>query len=129
MIDSIGKYRILELIGRGGMGAVYKALDPVLRRVVAIKVIADTVTVTDALRARFFREARAAANLSHRNIVTVYDLGEDDEQLFLVMEYLDGEELKGVTAADGDLSVETKLLLMIQVCDALAYAHAKGVVH
>ncbi|HXJ84295.1 MAG TPA: protein kinase [Candidatus Methylomirabilis sp.] len=129
MIDSIGKYRILELIGRGGMGAVYKALDPVLKRVVAIKVIADTAAVTDALRARFFREARAAANLSHRNIVTVYDLGEDHEQLFLVMEYLDGEELKGVTAADGDLSVETKLTLMIQVCEALAYAHAKGVVH
>ncbi len=129
MIDSIGKYRILELIGRGGMGAVYKARDPLLKRVVAIKVIADTMTVTDTLRARFFLEARAAANLSHRNIVTVYDLGEDREQLFLVMEYLEGEELKGVIAKGCDLSVEAKLALMIQVCDGLAYAHAKGVVH
>jgi predicted Ser/Thr protein kinase len=128
MIDSVGKYRILELIGQGGAGVVYKALDPLLKRVVAIKVIADTA-VTDELRARFFREARAAANLSHRNIVTVYDLGEDHEQLFLVMEYLEGEELRRGIATGRELSVEVKVALMMQVCDALAYAHAKGVVH
>jgi predicted Ser/Thr protein kinase len=129
MIESIGKYRVLELVGRGRVSAVYKAIDPLLKRVVAIKVIADTPAVTDEVRARFFREARAAAKLSHRNIVTVYDLGEDQKQAFLVMEYLEGEELKRIIAKGQDLSVEAKVALMIQVSDALAYAHGEGVVH
>ncbi len=78
MIQQIGKYRILERIGRGGMGTVYKAHDPILDRTVALKVISTEADVTDELRARFFREAQACARLSHPNIVTVHDIGEED---------------------------------------------------
>ena len=129
MIESLGKYRILERIGRGQMGVVYKALDPFLKRTVAIKVIADGLDVTAELRARFFREAQACAKLSHPNIVTVYDLGTEQGHLFIVMEFLDGEDLGQIIAQHRPLSVEDKLALMIQVCDGLSYAHQKGIVH
>src|SRR5207249_9216924 len=99
------------------------------KRVVALKVIADSAGVTDELRARFFREAQACAKLSHPNIITVYDLGEEQGQLFIVMEYLEGEELRQVIGQRRPLSIEDKLSVMAQVCDGLVYAHAKGVVH
>ena len=129
MPEKIGKYRILERIGRGGMGTVLKAHDPVLDRVVALKVISSDVEVTDELRARFFREAQACARLSHPNIITVYDLAEVDGHLFIVMEFLEGEELKQVIAQRRPLLLEDKLLLMEQVCDGLQYAHQHGIVH
>ncbi|MGH7302939.1 MAG: protein kinase domain-containing protein, partial [Candidatus Rokuibacteriota bacterium] len=84
MIQKIGKYRVLERIGRGGMGTVFKAHDPVLDCSVALKVISPDIEVTDALRTRFFREAQACARLNHPNIVTVYDLAEVDGHLFIV---------------------------------------------
>jgi Protein kinase domain/SnoaL-like domain len=90
MIQKIGKYQVLERIGRGGMGTVFKAHDPVLDRSVALKVISPDIEVTDALRTRFFREAQACARLNHRNIITVYDLAEVDGHLFIVMELLEG---------------------------------------
>src|SRR2546425_12764786 len=86
MNQQIGKYRILERIGRGGMGSVYKAHDPVLDRMVALKVVSAETDHTDELRARFFREAQACAKLSHPNIVTIHDLGEADANLFIVIE-------------------------------------------
>jgi len=129
MIEKLGKYQVAEQIGRGGMGAVYKAHDPLLKRVVALKVISENVDVADELRARFFREAQACAQLSHPNIITIYDLGEDAGRLFIVMEYLEGEELKQVIAQHRDLSIESKLALMAQICEGLAYAHQKGIVH
>jgi serine/threonine protein kinase len=129
MPEKIGKYRILERVGRGGMGTVLKAHDPVLDRVVALKVISSDVEVTDELRARFFREAQACARLSHPNIITVYDLAEVDGHLFIVMEFLEGEELKQVIAQRRPLLLEDKLLLMEQVCDGLHYAHQHGIVH
>src|SRR6266540_2041058 len=129
MPEKIGKYRILERIGRGGMGTVLKAHDPVLDRVVALKVISSDVEVTDELRARFFREAQACARLSHPNIITVYDLADVDGHLFIVMEFLEGEELKQVIAQRRPLLLEDKLLLMEQVCDGLHYAHQHGIVH
>jgi serine/threonine protein kinase len=98
MIQKIGKYNILERIGRGGMGTVYKAHDPILDRTVALKVISNDVDVTDELRARFFREAQACARLSHPNIVTVYDMGEEGGRLYTVMELLQGQELRQVIA-------------------------------
>jgi serine/threonine protein kinase len=127
--DQIGKYRILERIGRGGMGTVFKAHDPVLDRLVALKVISSEGDVTDELKARFYREAQACAKLNHPNIVVVHDLGEADGQLYIVMEFLDGEELKHVIAARRRLSLEQKLALMTQVCDGLHYAHQKGIIH
>ena len=129
MIERLGKYQIVERIGRGGMGAVYKANDPLLKRVVALKVISENVEENDELRARFFREAKACAQLSHPNIITIYDLGEDAGRLFIVMEHLEGEDLRQVIGQRRELALEGKLALMVQICEALAYAHQKGVVH
>src|SRR5713226_10234142 len=94
--QKIGKYEVRERIGRGGMGMIFKAHDPVLNRAVALKVISTDIEVTDELRARFFREAQACARLSHPNIVTVFDMGEDNGRLFIVMEFLEGEEIRGL---------------------------------
>jgi predicted Ser/Thr protein kinase len=129
MIERLGKYQIVEQIGQGGMGAVYKANDPLLKRVVALKVISENVDASDELRARFFREAQACARLSHPNIITIYDLGEDAGRLFIVMEYLEGEELRQVISQRRDLALESKLALMVQICEGLAYAHQNGIVH
>src|SRR5262245_12625573 len=105
----IGKYRILERIGRGGMGMIFKAHDPVLDRAVALKVISTDVEVTEEMRARFFREAQACARLNHPNIVTVYDMGEDQGRLYIVMELLEGQELHRFIARQGSLTLEDKL--------------------
>jgi serine/threonine-protein kinase len=129
MTEQIGKYRILQRIGRGGMGTVFKADDPVLDRLVALKVISSDIDATEELKARFYREAQACAKLNHPNVVTVHDLGEDQDRLFIVMEFLEGEELKRIIAQRRDLPVERKLGLMVQVCDGLYYAHQKGVIH
>ena len=108
---------------------IFKAHDPLLNRPVALKVISTEVEVTDELRARFFREAQACARLSHPNIVTVYDMGEDDGRLFIVMELLEGEELKRLVAQSKPLTLEDKLAIMVQVCGGLHYAHQRGIVH
>ena len=129
MIEKLGKYQVIEQIGRGGMGVVYKANDPLLNRVVALKVISETVGESDELRARFFREAKACAQLNHPNIITIYDLGEDAGRLFIVMEYLEGEELRQVIGRRRDLALESKLALMVQICEGLAYAHQRGIIH
>ena len=129
MVKRIGKYQIMSRIGRGAMGDVYKAHDPVLDRLVALKVISGDIEVTDDLRARFFREAQAGAKLSHPNIVTVHDLAEADGQLFIVMEFLEGEELRQLIAQRRPLGLEQKISLMLQACDGLGYAHARGIIH
>src|SRR5262245_14729436 len=129
MPEKIGKYHILERVGRGGMGMIYKAHDPMLDRLVALKVISSEIEVTDELRARFYREAQACARLSHPNIVTVYDMGEDAGRLFIVMEFLEGEELRQSINQRKSMALEDKLSVMLQVCDGLHYAHLKGIVH
>src|SRR5215468_1413350 len=127
--DRFGKYQVLERIGRGGMGTIFKAHDPVLDRLVALKVISTEVEVTDELRARFFREAQACAKLNHPNIVTVYDMGEDDGRLFIVMELLEGQELRRLIARRAPLALEDKLAIVRRICEGLHYAHQRGVVH
>ena len=129
MIENLGKYKILGRIGRGGMGSVYKAYDPVLHRNVALKVITAESDLTDELRTRFFLEAQACARLTHPNIVTIYDLGEADGYLFIVMELLEGEELRQLIAKKTCTDLRDKLGLMVQLCDGLDYAHQKGIVH
>jgi len=129
MAEQIGKYRVIDRIGRGGMGMIYKAHDPLLDRLVAVKVISPEVEVTDELRARFFREAQACAKLSHPNIVTVYDMGEAEGRLFIVMELLDGEELRNIIAQGKALPLEDKLSIIVQMCAGLHYAHQKGIIH
>jgi eukaryotic-like serine/threonine-protein kinase len=128
MPEKIGKYEVIELIGRGGMGMIFKARDPVLDRPVALKVI-SSLEITPELRTRFYREAQACARLSHPNIVTIYDMGEDDGRLFIVMELLEGEELRRLIARRAPLALPDKLAIVRQICDGLHYAHQKGVVH
>ena len=129
MPEKIGRYEDLAVIGRGGMGMIYRARDPVLERSVALKVI-SSFEVTADLRARFFREARACARLrDHPNIVTIHDMGEDDGRLFIVMELLEGEELRHLIARHAPLTLEEKLAIVRQICDGLHHAHEKGVVH
>src|SRR5262245_12560789 len=129
MPERIGKYEILERIGREGMGMIFKAHDPLLDRAVAVKVISTDIAATDELRTRFFREAQACARLSHPNIVTVHDMGEDNGRLFIVMEFLEGEQLKHLIEERRALEIEDKLSVMMQVCDGLHYAHQRGIVH
>jgi eukaryotic-like serine/threonine-protein kinase len=128
MSQKIGKYEVIDQIGRGGMGTIFRARDPILERSVALKVISD-FEVTPELRSRFFREAQACARIIHPNIVIVHDMGEDDGRLFIVMELLDGEELGRVIARHERLSLPEKLDIVRQLCDGLHFAHQKGVVH
>ncbi|HKQ66072.1 MAG TPA: protein kinase, partial [Methylomirabilota bacterium] len=128
MPEMIGKYEVVKLIGRGGMGTIYQARDSVLERSVALKVV-SSLEVTPELRTRFFREAQACARLSHPNIVTIHDMGEDGGRLFIVMELLEGEELRQLIARRAPLELEEKLTVLRQLCDGLSFAHQKGIVH
>ena len=125
----IGKYEIVELIGRGGMGVVYKARDTVLGRLVALKVMTAGLADNAEVRERFLREARAVSMLQHANIVVVFELGEHDENPYIVMEYLDGEPLDRTIRNQAALTVLQKIDIILQVSKALQYAHEKGIVH
>jgi serine/threonine protein kinase len=124
----IGRYEIVARIGQGAMGEVYRARDPVLKREVAVKVILTGRGEDETLRKRFQREARAAAQLSHPNIVTVYELGEHAEQPFMAMELLEGTDLKQATQSGG-LSLTRRLEILEQVCEGLSFAHSSEIVH
>jgi WD40 repeat protein len=127
--ERIGKYGIVSVIGRGGMGAVYRARDPVLDREVALKTIFPELLEERGMRERFLREARSAARLQHPNVVTVYEFGEADGVPYIAMELLGGENL-GDALDRGHLpDLDSRLAVAIQLCDGLAYAHAHGVVH
>jgi tRNA A-37 threonylcarbamoyl transferase component Bud32 len=119
---------IVELIGQGGMGAVYKARQPALDRLVAVKVLPPEAGRDPAFAERFTREARALARLGHPNIVAVYDFGQAGEWYYFVMEYVDGANLRQVLR-DGKLTPEQALRIVPQICDGLQYAHDEGVVH
>lgn len=127
-MKSIGKYSILETIGRGGMGVVYRALDTVLEREVALK-LQRHADSGDQSFARFFREAKVVASLRHRNIVTVFDLGQDDGRLYIVMELLRGEDLTEKLESKQKLSLELKVHIISEIAEGLAHAHRKGIVH
>src|SRR5262249_34845071 len=128
-MDQIGKYRVVRTIGEGGMGCVYEAVDPMINRRVAIKTLAVNVMDDEDARRRFFREAQAAGQMSHPNLVTIHDIGEHEGHPFIVMEYLDGEDLSRIIRHKRHFSVEDKLRLMCEACRGLAYAHAKDIVH
>jgi eukaryotic-like serine/threonine-protein kinase len=127
-METIGKYQIVRVLGQGGMGRVYEAVDPVIGRRVAIKTISVTLVADEEVRARFFREAQAAGRLSHYNLITIYDIGEVDDSPYIVMEYLEGCDLSR-TIRGGGLSFDKKLQVMIDICEGLAYAHGRDIVH
>lgn len=124
----IGKYEITGVLGRGGMGVVYRAEDRRIGRQVAIKTLTEGFTGQPEMLERFYREAQAGI-LQHPNIVIVYDLGDEDGMPFIVMEFVDGEPLDKVIASGRQLHLVDKLSIIEQVCAALGYAHQRGVIH
>src|SRR6187399_2345740 len=122
-------YRVDELIGRGGMGEVYLALDVRLGRPVALKVLAAGVAGDERFRERLLGESRLAASLDHPNVVPIYEAGEAEGRLFIAMRYVDGTDLKALLRREGALTPERAVAIAAQVADALDAAHAKGLVH
>ncbi|HEX9083943.1 MAG TPA: protein kinase [Gemmatimonadaceae bacterium] len=128
-ISAIGKYRIIELVGEGAMGVVYRAHDSILDRNVAIKVMNDSIARQDDLRKRFLHEAQAAASLQHPNVVCIYDLGESDGHLYIAMEFIQGVDLERLIELAEPLSLQAKLDIVIDVLTGLSFAHRRGIVH
>jgi eukaryotic-like serine/threonine-protein kinase len=128
-IEEIGKYRILGQIGEGAMGVVYRALDPVLNRPVAIKVMSDALARDTDLRGRFLREAQSAGSLQHPNVITIYDFGEVDGHPFIAMEFVEGADLNEILGQNSQLTLVEKIDVLIDVLNGLAYAHKRGIVH
>src|SRR5438045_4261183 len=128
-IPDIGKYHIIELVGEGAMGVVYKAKDSVLDRTVAIKVMNESIARQEDLRVRFLREAQAAASLQHAHVVFSYDLGDLDGHLYIAMEFVEGIDLEKLLEMGQPLSLQSKLDIIIDVLTGLSFAHKRGIVH
>src|SRR5258707_1651876 len=124
----LGPYEIDSVVGAGGMGEVYKAIDGRLDRTVAIKVLPTGVVADPARRQRFEREARAVSSLSHPHICTLYDVGEQDGSPFLVMEYLEGEALAS-RLHRGPLPLKAAIRIGLEIADALDHAHRQRIIH
>jgi serine/threonine-protein kinase len=123
------RYQMEESLGSGGMAVVYRARDLMLERDVAIKVLKKKYSRHQDFRNQFRQEAKSAANLSHPNIVTVHDFGLDDENLYIVMEYVPGEDLKRLIINHGPLKINEAIPLIVQACEGVGYAHRAGLVH
>ncbi|OGC78467.1 MAG: hypothetical protein A2Z27_03805 [candidate division Zixibacteria bacterium RBG_16_50_21] len=132
-VKQFGRYQVLEPIGRGAMGTVYKGLDPAIDRLVALKTIrldfAASPEEVEEMKTRLLREARAAGKLSHPNIVTIYDAGQEEGYQYVAMEFLEGTTLEKYIHKKTDTNFKIIAQILIQVCDALDYAHSHGIVH
>jgi len=124
-----GRYRLLAQQGSGGMAVIYKATDLALGRTVAVKILRPSLTSDPEFLKRFRQEARNVANLSHPNIVTVHDVGQDGNTYYIVMEFVDGTDLKKLIRAEAPFSIERSLSIAIKVCAGVGYAHRAGLVH
>src|SRR5882672_8214463 len=127
-MDTIGKYQLVRVIGEGGMGRVYEAIDPIIGRRVAIKTISVNVVADAETRSRFFREAQAAGQLAQTNLITIHDIGEEEGTPYIVMEYLEGMDLNRKIRQER-LSYDAKIQIMIDVCEGLAFAHGHDIIH
>src|SRR5512138_3236859 len=123
---TISHYKILEKLGEGGMGVVYKAEDTTLKRVVALKFLPQHVSATENDKARFLQEAQAAAALNHPNICTIYGIEEHEHQIFIAMEYVEGQTLRDRMST---LNLKQSMEIGICIAEGLAAAHEKGIVH
>ncbi len=132
-VSQFGRYKIIEVLGKGGMGTVYKGLDPVLDRPVALKTLrldfAFSPSEMSELKQRLMQEAKAAGKLSHPNIVTIYDVGEEAGLHYIAMEYLSGYTLEDFIQKRGVLNYRIVAKIIMQTCEALSYAHQHGIVH
>ncbi|BBB32104.1 hypothetical protein TTHT_0516 [Thermotomaculum hydrothermale] len=128
-VRKINKYEIVDVIGQGSMGVVYKCIDTVLNRYVALKTLNLQLANNPEIKERFYREAKILANLNHTNIVQVYELKEFENFCYIVMEYLEGESLKSIIDNKKPLSNLSKLEIARQIASGIAYAHSKGVIH
>src|SRR5712672_2279908 len=129
VIQKIGKYDVTDVLGEGGMGIVYKAVDPGIGRPVAIKMMTGNFADNPDLLKRFQREAQSAGTLQHRNIVIIYELGTENGHPYMAMEYLSGESLEHIVSTRKRMSLVEKTEIMIQVLEGLQYAHEHGIVH
>lgn len=131
VIEKLGRYEVVSELGQGAMGVVYKSIDPLIDRTVAIKTINLNLSKEELadFEARFYREAQSAGRLNHPNIVTIHDVGKTDAVAYMAMEFLEGQELRGLLASGRPLEVERAADMAAQVAEGLAYAHEHGVVH
>jgi serine/threonine protein kinase len=126
MIEKLGKYEIVEKIGVGGFGTVYRGRDPFIKRTVAVKTCQSE---DDEIKKRFFREAELSGNLHHRNITTIYDFGVQDGIPYIVQEYLTGEDLDKMIKRGDVIPLKRKIEILMDICEGLAYAHEAGIIH
>ena len=129
VVQKIGKYEILAELGQGGMGVVYKARDPFIGRLVALKTITPGLVSDPEILKRFYREAQSAGTLQHPNIVTIYDLGEADGRPYIAMEFVEGESLQSIINRRAGIPLAAKLKVVQQFCEGLGHAHKHGFVH
>jgi hypothetical protein len=128
-VGNLGKYELLGELGRGAFGIVYRARDPIISRMVALKTMTTSVAGNPSLLERFYREAQSAGSLQHPNIVTIFDMGDENGTPFIAMELVDGQNLDDVIASRVPVPLSLKLVYAVQACRAFDYAHKRGIIH